>query len=199
MFFINTVSEPCRYIIFIMRLIKLSALFCFLIFSIGGNAQTILPKSELTYKGWGNIAIASDGKKLTNDELRNILDAKLYSDYSEARRKFVRGRTLCFIGIPLAAYGGFCVLAPNTMAKLLSGSKEEMNENQKRGAKIGASIGGGLVLTASAVLLGIGIPQFFVGRHRIKNVVNDYNHQNGYEPTLSFGAQPHGIGFAYNF
>lgn len=167
---------------------------------INGNAQTILPTGELSYKAWGNISNA-EGKKLTEDDLRDILDAKLYTDYSEARRKFVRGRTLCFIGIPLAAYGGFCVLAPNTMANLLLGSKEEMTESRKRGAKIGASIGGGLILTASAVLLGIGIPQFFVGRHQIKNVVDDYNQQKGYtySPSISFGAQTHGIGFAVNF
>ena len=184
-----------------MKTIKFFIVLTFILLSFGAKAQTILPKSELTYKGWGNIAIASDGKKLTNDELRDILDAKLYTDYSEARRKFVRGRTLCFIGIPMAAYRGFCVLAPNTIAKLLSGSKEEMNESQKRGTIIGASIGGGLVLTASAVLLGIGIPQFFVGRHRIQNVVEDYNRQNGfsYEPSVSFGAQQYGIGFAYKF
>ena len=93
-------------------------------------------------------------------------------------------------------------LLPDThVANLLSGSKEEMNESRKLGAKIGFSIGGGLFLTASAVLLGIGIPQFFVGRHQIKNVVDDYNQQKGYtySPSISFGAQTHGIGFAVNF
>ena len=166
---------------------------------INGNAQTILPSGELQYKAWGNIA-NSNGNKLTEDELRGILDSKLYTDYTDARSNFVKGRTLCLIGIPTAAYGMFLVYSPKTMLKFMSIFDKEIDIDSP-GSQLGTIIAGCMVLTASGVLLGIGIPKFFVGRHQIKNVVDDYNQQKGYtySPSISFGAQTHGIGFAVNF
>ena len=175
-----------------MKIIKFSIALTFILLSTVAKAQTILPKGELSYMAWGNIA--SDGQKLTDDDLRDVLDAKLYTDYTAARRKYVSGKTLCCIGIPLAVVSTIGIIAGSSAAK----SAESMSN---LGNRVGALYWGGIGLTGSLVLLGIGAPKFFIGRNKIKRVVENYNHQNGfsYEPSMSFGAQQYGIGVAFNF
>lgn len=169
-----------------MKIIKFSIALTFILLSTVAKAQTILPKGELSYMAWGNIA--SDGQKLTDDDLRDVLDAKLYTDYTEARRKYVSGKTLCCIGIPLAVVS-------------ITGIAAGLSTKSDFGAGLGAMYWGSIGFTGSLVLLGIGAPKYFIGRNKIKSVVENYNHQNGfsYEPSMSFGAQQYGIGVAFNF
>ena len=171
-----------------MKTFKFLIVLTFILLSFGAKAQTILPKSELSYKAWGNIAY--EGHKLSEEQLQGILDPEQYTAFAEAKHKFASGKTLCIIAIPLAAVGAVQYFAPDTMGKLYGPNGVFVSR-----------LSGILMMTGAVAVAAVGIPNLFVGRHRIQNVVEDYNRQNGfsYEPSVSFGAQQYGIGFAYKF
>jgi hypothetical protein len=174
-----------------MKTIKFLIVLTFILLSFGAKAQTILPKSELSYKAWGNIAY--EGHKVSEEQLQGILDPEQYTAFAEAKHKFASGKTLCIIAIPLAAAGAVSIFGADTIGKKLYGGTD--------GAPLVSRLSGVLFMTGAIAVAAVGIPNLFVGRHRIQNVVEDYNRQNGfsYEPSVSFGAQQYGIGFAYKF
>ena len=60
-------------------------------------------------------------------------------------------------------------------------------------------LGGLASVAAGGAFLGVGISSMIKGNRRIDHIAEGYNEANGYDPTLSFGVTPTGVGLALRF
>lgn len=163
-----------------MRKLLIFIVFC-LCGSVTLKAQyaTAPVEGPLSYK-WGGIYNA-EGKRLSKEDgLTNYFTTPDY------QRRFKRGRNQYFIGAGLALTGAAgCILTTELAPSDI--------ESEATGGLYLAS----LVYAYPAFITGTVL--FFVGRHKLKDLTNDYNYEHGQKVSMNFGPQEHGIGLSLIF
>lgn len=161
-----------------MKKLVLIAL-CALFGSLMANAQYVPAQPEkganLSTNFFGQVL--ANGQKISNEELTNFLDSYQYADIKDPLRKTKGGLITAGVGLGLVATG---VVAYECFDDLLY------------------AIFGWPCLIGGLVCTGIGVPKFFINKSKVNKVLDAYN-QGKAQPTLSFGPQQNGIGFALNF
>lgn len=121
--------------------------------------------------------VLADGKKLSNEELTQYLNAYQYADIKTPLRKTKRGLVDTCVGVGLIA------------ASLGMGASDS---DVLVGFFAYPCFMGGLVTTC------VGVPKFLTNKAKVKKAIKGYNEANS-QPTVSFGPQQYGYGVALRF
>ncbi|MCQ2146952.1 MAG: hypothetical protein MJZ16_05480 [Bacteroidales bacterium] len=149
--------------------------------------------------------LSSNGVRLSDQEVRNIISPSVYSEtYEGARKQMNAGRKLRTYGLI-----GFGVGLPAfILGGMNAGYVEYYNdygepvERELEGSALAwIGFGGGLLLmTAGLTAVEVSIPLTVIGKKRLDWVAEDYNYAaHGSSAKLDLGAQEHGFGLALKF
>lgn len=165
----------------IMKHISIVAFF-FLLFLCGNAFAQVPPRNDvdINCRGFGKY-VDENGKKLSKDDLKQVLTAYEYSDYMAAKRKKTTGIVLTSVGVAAGAFSAFTI----------SSQDNETAEGLAAVIMYPIMVGG-------AVCALIGVPKLFVAGHRFRSIAKEHNANNN-DVSLSFGATQNGVGFALTF
>lgn len=194
---------------------RLVFLFVVLMAALPLSAQYIPAEGLLTKNG---RKLFSEGRKLTKDEISATLS--MFSDdkgvgydfrWTRAHRGYNAGIALTTLGSVGIAAGGvtfsygfvtLIVLGISAPFYVFEADTSELDADIARAGRI--MVSSVAVLSASAIMLGAGIPLLCVNNSKMKKIVRGYNEKYGASSapslTLDFGpTRSGGIGFALNF
>jgi hypothetical protein len=132
------------------------------------SSQSPIHGSMNTRGTWGYLAI--NGCKLTDEQVRNLVDKESYQLYRKAKRQST-------IGAVLFVIGGASLFVAGVTAAI-----DKNNGNKPHYGLIGAGIGIGVVSVPIGLVLGM------VSGNKTSKIAHEYNKKNGY--NYSFNISP---------
>ena len=152
-----------------------------------GSEPNIVP-SQIRYRG-GNL-VDSEGNVIKPEDIRFYIGNQIYEDtYVGARKQLRSGKTLVWIGAPVAVAGIVMMIALNSM---------EYDDGEYY--DYGPYSAGLLVGLAGSTCIDVGIPLLVIGKKRLEWIADDYNgrlHGSRRQPYISTSSK--GFGIALNF
>lgn len=148
--------------------------------------------SPYMYYGPGKLSLSKSGflvrvddftgNEVDDDVLESVMNSDEFGTFRGMRVMSNIGRITSLVGAPIFGFGLGWGLGNMISHRSFDTVSWTM-----------MYIGGSLLIPGMIVGL--------IGDGRIRSVLDDYNHRNGYayNPTLEFGATPYGIGLTYNF
>lgn len=152
-----------------------------------GSEPNIVP-GQIRYRG-GNL-VDSEGNVIKPEDIRFYIGNQIYEDtYVGARKQLRSGKTLVWIGAPVAVAGIVMMIALNSM---------EYDDGEYY--DYGPYSAGLLVGLAGSTCIDVGIPLLVIGKKRLEWIADDYNgrlHGSRRQPYISTSSK--GFGIALNF
>lgn len=153
-----------------------------------------------------------DGSRLSPREIRDVIgDYNYYNTYDGAIRQRKAGKALVIAGgvtmgvgagLLIAAFvSGGRIVVTHSWTEDGQGRRDSDSYSYDASSKalIPMLMAGSTLCSLGATTLVVGVPLFAIGNSRLNWIERDYNEQNNYAATVSFGATPYGIGLAMNF
>jgi len=151
----------------------------------------------LTYEK-GQIYQAN-GQEITDEQALALFGSELYNaTYVGAKKQSSIGRKLIVPGAIVAGAGAVTSIVGGVVLGI--GTSEGSDAVSGTGAAVFSL--GMLAFVAGDAMLSAGIPLRVIGNRRLEWLTNDYNSRSQSAqrtPTVTFGAQKHGMGIALNF
>ena len=152
-----------------------------------GSEPNIVP-GQIRYRG-GDL-VDSEGNVIKPEDIRFYIGNQIYEDtYVGARKQLRSGKTLVWIGAPVAVAGIVMMIALNSM---------EYDDGEYY--DYGPYSAGLLVGLAGSTCIDVGIPLLVIGKKRLEWIADDYNgrlHGSRRQPYISTSSK--GFGIALNF
>ena len=152
-----------------------------------GSEPNIVP-GQIRYRG-GDL-VDSEGNVIKPEDIRFYIGNQIYEDtYVGARKQLRSGKTLVWIGVPVAVAGIVMMIALNS---------KEYDDGEYY--DYGPYSAGLLVGLAGSTCIDVGIPLLVIGKKRLEWIADDYNgrlHGSRRQPYISTSSK--GFGIALNF
>lgn len=153
-----------------------------------GSEPNIVP-GQIRYRG-GNL-VDSEGNVIKPEDIRFYIGNQIYEDtYVGARKQLRSGKTLVWIGAPVAVAGIVMMIA----------GLNSMEYDDGEYYDYGPYSAGLLVGLAGSTCIDVGIPLLVIGKKRLEWIADDYNgrlHGSRRQPYISTSSN--GFGIALNF
>ena len=139
---------------------------------------------KLSLSKYGYLVRVDDfaGNEVSDEVLESVLNEDELGQFRGMRVMSNIGRITSLVGAPIFGFGLGWGLGNLIVGGYISPFATSM-----------MIVGGSIMIPGLIVGL--------IGDGRIRSVLDDYNHRNGYaySPTIEFGATPYGLGLTYNF
>lgn len=153
-----------------------------------GSEPNIVP-GQIRYRG-GNL-VDSQGNVIKPEDIRFYIGNQIYEDtYVGARKQLRSGKTLVWIGAPVAVAGIVMMIA----------GLNSMEYDDGEYYDYGLYSAGLLAGLAGSTCIDVGIPLLVIGKKRLEWIADDYNgrlHGSRRQPYISTSSK--GFGIALNF
>lgn len=153
-----------------------------------GSEPNIVP-GQIRYRG-GNL-VDSEGNVIKPEDIRFYIGNQIYEDtYVGARKQLRSGKTLVWIGAPVAVAGIVMMIA----------GLNSMEYDDGEYYDYGLYSAGLLAGLAGSTCIDVGIPLLVIGKKRLEWIADDYNgrlHGSRRQPYISTSSK--GFGIALNF
>ena len=153
-----------------------------------GSEPNIVP-GQIRYRG-GDL-VDSEGNVIKPEDIRFYIGNQIYEDtYVGARKQLRSGKTLVWIGAPVAVAGIVMMIAG------LSSMEYDDGEYYDYGLYSAGLLAG----LAGSTCIDVGIPLLVIGKKRLEWIADDYNgrlHGSRRQPYISTSSK--GFGIALNF
>lgn len=153
-----------------------------------GSEPNIVP-GQIRYRG-GDL-VDSEGNVIKPEDIRFYIGNQIYEDtYVGARKQLRSGKTLVWIGAPVAVAGIVMMIA----------GLNSMEYDDGEYYDYGLYSAGLLAGLAGSTCIDVGIPLLVIGKKRLEWIADDYNgrlHGSRRQPYISTSSK--GFGIALNF
>lgn len=153
-----------------------------------GSEPNIVP-GQIRYRG-GDL-VDSQGNVIKPEDIRFYIGNQIYEDtYVGARKQLRSGKTLVWIGAPVAVAGIVMMIA----------GLNSMEYDDGEYYDYGLYSAGLLAGLAGSTCIDVGIPLLVIGKKRLEWIADDYNgrlHGSRRQPYISTSSK--GFGIALNF
>lgn len=153
-----------------------------------GSEPNIVP-GQIRYRG-GDL-VDSEGNVIKPEDIRFYIGNQIYEDtYVGARKQLRSGKTLVWIGAPVAVAGIVMMIA----------GLNSMEYDDGEYYDYGLYSAGLLAGFAGSTCIDVGIPLLVIGKKRLEWIADDYNgrlHGSRRQPYISTSSK--GFGIALNF